>query len=178
MDIIFWVSGLITVGFLIVTGFCVSKSGAGDKTKMKDWVVVLIGLATCLCIDSLLSIIQFLFGMLHSMRGTFFMSPVYIYLISSHLVACFCGALVAGYFSKGKSMIMGVIVAYSYSFIGAIGFWVAGLFAPYSEVMKWSFQSTVFNRTLENILYSTVIFMGLVGGKVGELFQRKEQHDF
>ena len=177
MDITLLVSGLITIGILTVTWFCVSKSSDRDKAKMKDWVVALIGLATCISIGWLMALIQILFGMLHSMRGTFFMSPVYGYLVSTRLVECLCGAFVAGYFSKGKSMIMGVIVAYLYITFGWVGSLVSGLFAPFSEIMRWSFQTTVFYRDLENYLFSTVIFLGLVGGKTGELFRRKEQNE-
>lgn len=147
--------------------------------EKSDFVALLFGLIASFIVGLILGSLDMLFffirahvAALSSLRDPF-LTPFFIIILSSHLVECLCGSIVVGYFSKGKSMVLGTIFAYGYLCIRIIIILVDGMFHSFSPLMKITTNISLLKLSLICFLHASVVFIGLLGGKVGELLRRK-----
>jgi len=152
--------------------------------EKNDFIVLLLGYLTSMIVglflgslDLILFLLKRHISIISSMPDPF-ITPLFTTLVSSHLVECFCGAIVVGYFSKGpkgRGMVLGVITSYIYLFIGVILFWVTDILIPQFKRANITIKMSVLDQYWLSLLYATVVFIGLIGGRAGELLRRKSK---
>jgi len=72
-------------------------------------------------------------------------------------------------------MVLGVITSYIYLFIGVILFWVTDILIPQFKRANITIKMSVLDQYWLSLLYATVVFIGLIGGRAGELLRRKSK---
>jgi hypothetical protein len=86
------------------------------------------------------------------------------------MVECFIGALIAGLVSKKHGAILGAVVAYCFILTSVLVFYcMLSAWTPEVSGAKlysgWDYNWSVFSN-------STAIFIGLIGGMLGEFFSK------
>jgi H+/Cl- antiporter ClcA len=105
------------------------------------------------------------------LRVLFHLSHLTHISILSPVLECTIGAIIAGYIAKKKGAIWGSTVAYLWIFIEvSVWWWITRAFSPGVRDAKL-YDSGNLNWTM--FLSATAIFLGLLGGKVGELLSER-----
>jgi hypothetical protein len=91
--------------------------------------------------------------------------------LTSGILECFLGGILAGFISRKHGSLLGIIIAYAFVLTTVlVSNWVFSGFSP--EVRNEKIYD-VFGVNWEILRYSTALFFGFVGGKLGELFSKR-----
>lgn len=146
--------------------------------KVRGSFAFLLGLLSSIVVSLLFSLLTYIYGMMRfnipliSSMPNPFMAPVILFIVSSHLVECICGAMVAGFFSKERGAVLGVVVAYFYLFIVTVNTLVGSMSEPYLTFFRATKIYTGYDVIMQSFLYGSAVFGGLLGGALGVLASR------
>jgi len=91
--------------------------------------------------------------------------------LTSGILECFLGGILAGFISRKNGSISGIIIAYAFVLTTVlVSNWV---FSGFSSDVRNEKIYDVFSVNWEILRYSTALLLGLLGGKLGELLSRK-----
>jgi hypothetical protein len=92
-------------------------------------------------------------------------------MLTSGILECFLGGILAGFISRKHGSLLGIIIAYAFVITTVlVSNWVFSGFSP--EVRNEKIYD-VFSVNWEILRNSTALLLGLLGGKFGELLSRK-----
>lgn len=128
---------------------------------MRTWIALFCGFGVALITDIVTPFL--LINKFH------FLGPVSTFLKTPALY-CLAGAVVTGYLARKQGIIWGCVIAYGVILVEvAFLFLIMSGFSPAVKSIKNHTTSELFSQSF---LYATAVFLGMLGGKIGELLSR------